>query len=446
MQSTASGNEIFPMIFGTVLIILGLLGNEWTLSAVLCPEADLEQRFRISIRAAEIMMIGAGLAIIVFRTKDTVANLCLLLLTIFIAFSATEVFFRMFFPQITGVSEHQKLFRYDSELGWQFIPGRTGVYISKHEFKTTISINTAGMRDKEYALAKSPGRKRIVVLGDSFTSSCGVEHAEAFTEIMEEKLLKNTEVLNFGVNGYGPAQELLLLQKQAMQYRPDLVVMVIFVGNDFDDISGRSDWIDGYMRPKAVLDDKGNLHFAGIPVPLSEKHQSILKAKKTCGAPRLHFIDFIDKTLRRRRQALDFVPSEVRICRKEADSDTAESSRLMASIIRHTNAYCKKNGAAFMVAIAPTIVQVYDHLYWEMIKKEYHLNDRDYDLMLPNKSIREVCREAGIPAVDLTVALKAAVASGQKDPYYFKNQHWNKAGEQIAASALARFIVENQLL
>ena len=55
------------------------------------------------------------------------------------------------------------------------IPGKTGVYVSKHEFKTMISINSAGMRDIEYSLAKPAGKKRIVILGDSFVSSMGVD-------------------------------------------------------------------------------------------------------------------------------------------------------------------------------------------------------------------------------------------------------------------------------
>ena len=445
-NNTSSKSEIYLITFGTILIFLGLLCNEWTLSWLLCPDAVIEQRHKVSVLITEIVVIGIGLAMIIFRKKDVAVNLSILMLTLMLILAGTEAFFRVFYPQTAGVSEHQRLFEYQSELGWQLIPNKTGLYISKHEFKTRIAINSAGMRDIEYTLAKPPGKKRIAVLGDSFTSSMGVDLPEAFTEIMEAKLLRDVEVLNFGVNGYGPAQEMLILQKRAIQYQPDLVVMVIFVGNDFDDITGASDWIDGYIRPKAIADDGGQLRFTGIPVPLSEKHQSRVQAKNVCGMPRSHFIDFIDKTIRRNKHSFDSAPSEIRLCRNNMDASTKESYRLMGAIIRETNLYCKKNGASFMVAVAPSIVQVYERLYWNEIKKKYNLNDHDYDLMLPNKRIGDICKEAQIPVVDLTQGLKSAADTGKNDTYYFKNQHWNKAGEQIVADVLSRFIIENKLL
>jgi lysophospholipase L1-like esterase len=444
MNNTSPKHEIFVIILGIILILIGLLCNEHILSLLLCPDTGLEQHHKMNIRIAEIFMIGIGLALILFRKKDLTINISILLLTLIIIFAGTEAFFRVFYTPITGVSEHKTLFEYHNELGWQMIPGKTGVYVSKHEFKTMISINSAGMRDIEYSLAKPAGKKRIVILGDSFVSSMGVDVSDAFTEIMEFKLLKNTEVLNFGVNGYGPAQELLLLRKRAIKYQPDLVVMVIFLGNDFNDISGLSDELDGYKRPKAFIDNRGKLQFSGIPVPLSKKH-TFSDSRKICGMPRSHFVDFINKTIKLRKHEFNVVPAEVFLCRKNADARTKESYRLMGEIIKETNDFCKKNGATFMIAVAPSIVPVYEHLYWAEIKKKYSLNDHDYDLMLPNKIISDICKNAGIPIVDLTSELKAAAKTGN-DTYYFINLHWNKAGEQIVAEVLSDYIIRNKLL
>jgi hypothetical protein len=98
-----------------------------------------------------------------------------------------------------------------------------------------------------------------------------------------------------------------------------------------------------------------------------------------------------------------------------------------------------------MVAIAPTIVQVYDQIYWEKIIKRYNLNSKDYDLYLPNRVLDDICRKAGIPVIDLTMALKSSVDEG-RDTYYFQNQHWNKTGEQVVAETLTHFIVIKKLL
>jgi len=67
-----------------------------------------------------------------------------------------------------------------------------------------------------------------------------------------------------------------------------------------------------------------------------------------------------------------------------------------------------------MVAIAPSIVQVYEHIYWDKILRKYELNDADYDLMLPNKEIGAICQEAGIPVSIWPRPLKAARKNREK--------------------------------
>ena len=446
MNKNFSTGEKVLLFFGALLIMLGILCNERMVTKWLCVDGDIEHRVKVGIRITEIILIAIGTGVIVFRKKELTLNLSVLLITLLILFAGAEVFFRTFFPQKTGVSDI--LFDYDSTLGWQLIPNKSGYFVSKHEFKTKIIINSVGMRDKEYPAAKPSGKKRIAVLGDSFTSSFGVSDAETFAKVMEAKLPSNIEVLNFGVNGYGPIQELLLLQTRTIKYSPDLVIMIIYVGNDFDDIHGISGWIDGYERPKAMLDNQGQLRMTNIPVPLSKKYLALKNAHKVCDLPRSHFIDFIDlsiKYMRRDKFDISFMPSELRLCTKNADPEMKEAFMLMAKIIREANAHCKKNGSTFMVAIAPTIVQVYDQIYWKKIIKMYDLAEDDYDLYLPNKALEDMCRKAGIPVIDLTSALKFSVDRG-RDTYYFRNQHWNKGGEQVVGETITNFIVKKKLL
>ena len=59
--------------------------------------------------------------------------------------------------ELTG---HRYLF--DETYGWQNIPNWKATTIGK-----PLSINSQGLRDREFDYAKPPGRKRILVLGDS---------------------------------------------------------------------------------------------------------------------------------------------------------------------------------------------------------------------------------------------------------------------------------------
>ena len=95
-----------------------------------------------------------------------------------------------------------------------------------------VEINSHGMRDREYALEKPPGSRRIAVVGDSYVFGAGgVEHHELFTELLENQLA-HTEVLNFGVPGYSPDQEYLALGASVLRFHPDLVVVCLFWNDD----------------------------------------------------------------------------------------------------------------------------------------------------------------------------------------------------------------------
>ena len=109
-----------------------------------------------------------------------------------------------------------------------------------------------GFRDH----APSANKKRkLLVLGDSFVSNISVKDNEVFTEIMEDQL-KKYDVLNFGVSGYGQVQEYLLLQQLIKTIKPDIVLLIIYVQNDFTDNIGPY-W--GYSRPYASLEGEDSI-------------------------------------------------------------------------------------------------------------------------------------------------------------------------------------------
>ena len=98
---------------------------------------------------------------------------------------------------------------------------------------------------------------RIAVLGDSFTEARAIPYDETYWSIVGERLSAclgtPVEMLNFGVNGYGTAQELITLEDHALAYAPDLVLLAIYTGND---IWNNSRALDGHQdRPYYTLED-----------------------------------------------------------------------------------------------------------------------------------------------------------------------------------------------
>jgi len=112
---------------------------------------------------------------------------------------------------------------YDERLGWRNIPNWQATTYGRK-----LTINSLGMRDREYSVTKPRNTDRILVLGGSYTWGYGVADDEIFTEVLETKLAEfgdaRYEVLNMGVSGWGTDQELLFLTDEGFQFSPDIVV------------------------------------------------------------------------------------------------------------------------------------------------------------------------------------------------------------------------------
>jgi hypothetical protein len=89
-------------------------------------------------------------------------------------------------------------------------------------------FNSQGMRaDRDYAYVKPAGTKRIITIGDSFTSGVGAELDQTFSSVLERELNRagqRIEVLNTGIGGFSTAEACLYLERELLKYEPDLVV------------------------------------------------------------------------------------------------------------------------------------------------------------------------------------------------------------------------------
>lgn len=103
-------------------------------------------------------------------------------------------------------------------------------FVSESNFGT-ITINRWGMRDRDYELARAPNTVRIAVLGASSVMGWGVGDGETFEALLEDRLnaeaneRRRYELLNFGVPGYQPLQQLVALEK-ALRFEPTSILYV----------------------------------------------------------------------------------------------------------------------------------------------------------------------------------------------------------------------------
>ena len=162
-----------------------------------------------------------------------------------------------------GHEETGHRYIYDPTFGWRNIPNWTGT-----TFGEPLSINSKGLRDREYSYSKPPNRRRILILGDSYTWGYGVGDQQIYSEIMEDTLLDPAvwQVLNTGVSGWGTDQQYLFLKEEGFRYEPDIVIVSFFFGNDFREIGSSQQ----YQLDKPVFLNTA-LELENSPVPKPRK-------------------------------------------------------------------------------------------------------------------------------------------------------------------------------
>ncbi len=75
------------------------------------------------------------------------------------------------------------------------------------------------------------GKKIVMLVGDSYTQGCCAdEYGESFASLINEP--DYIEVLNFGIPGADPLQYKLIVEKYVPIIQPDLVLVVVYGGND----------------------------------------------------------------------------------------------------------------------------------------------------------------------------------------------------------------------
>ena len=101
-----------------------------------------------------------------------------------------------------------------------------------------FTTNAQGFRDNhEFTYEKPEGTIRVIALGDFHTQRFEVRQDRTYSAVLERHLNGHgvtAEVMNMGVSGFSTAEELVLLQNEAIRSDPDVVVLG-FYANDLED-------------------------------------------------------------------------------------------------------------------------------------------------------------------------------------------------------------------
>lgn len=161
-------------------------------------------------------------------------------------FTAIPIVFFLFLLEIGlsiwGDTQPNRVLCYDPILGRSYCPNTKG-YLKENKVNMYVEVNADGLLGKPYPIARTPGKLRVAVLGDSFTSGEAVPPDKKFAGVWETKLSQTfppgVEVINFGVGGTGTWQQLQRFHTKARKYKPDLTVLALCWCNDIGDNRGQ---------------------------------------------------------------------------------------------------------------------------------------------------------------------------------------------------------------
>lgn len=369
------------------------------------------------------------------------------------------------------------LFEVDPVLEWKHVPFAEAT-LGYKDVVAPIKINSLGMNDKEYSVEKPIGTFRILMLGDSFTEAFQVPVDDSTQYRLEESLsakvselgYSHIEVLNAGVSGYGPGKEMLYYENVGRNYDPDLVIVMFFIGNDFEDespIIGQRAFGAGILRKKYFTLENGE------PVLREEKAGEAIAAtesRDTLGAdPNVSLVTQVDVALSTYSRFYPIirpliletpairaplvwlgvikqpVPTTPKYDPKQTFPALEEATRVAQALLSRLNKDVTANGGKMVVVIVPERNQVHQEVLTERFSAFGDITQY-YDFGKPNRALTTYFDSHEIQYLDLLPIMRQHVVDTGEVLYYLEEGHWNIAGHHLAAEQIKQWLLANDLI
>jgi hypothetical protein len=371
----------------------------------------------------------------------------------------------------------------DEARGYALRPGMQGWY--RKEGEAFVQINSDGLRDREHSKEKPPGTFRIAVVGDSYAEAFQVSREKAFWSVLERRLGncpslqgRRVEVINFGVSGYGTAQELITLRERVWAYSPDLVLLAVTTNNDVLDNSRALKLTDEIpyftLRDgRLVLDNsfrdarsfrlrdsalnragrwlRDHLRFVQAVHLAQVALKSRLDAwRHGSGAQDSRKDAAAQSPAPPAQQQQEGAPTDelgaANVIYREPSDDTwrdawAVTEKLLATM----NAEVKEHRARFYVVTLSNGIQVYPEA---SARRAFAERLGVEDLFYPERRFRALGEREGFPVLNLAPDLQAYADERKLFLHGFGrelgNGHWNEEGHRVAGELVADWLCDSE--
>jgi len=401
------------------------------------------------------------------KRNERIAKASIVFVSLLVGLFIAEISLR-----VAGYS-YPLFYETDADCGYALRPGVEGWY--RKEGAAYVRINSAGLRDREHPKAKPPGTFRIAVIGDSYAEALQVPVEDTFWAVMEQRLRgcqkfagKNIEVINFGVSGYGTAQELITLRRRVWDYSPDMVLVAVTTNNDITDNSRalkKTNEIPYFVHREGflVLDDS----FAATPAFrlrnsalnrfgrwMRESSRVIQAIHQSHGAIKAYIAAHRGDTAKQTRtpeqaQTASTTRAKTTIDLTEEGIDNLiyrapdnavwqDAWQVTEELIVLMRDEAKSHHAVFVVVTLSNGVQVYPD---RELREAFMRRIEGDDLFYPDKRIKALGEREGFRVVALAPQMQAYAEQHKIVLHGFGNTlgsgHWNALGHHLAGELIA---------
>lgn len=351
------------------------------------------------------------------------------------------------------------LFEADPDLGWSHRPGAQSTISNlPDQAPYEVSISEKGLYDLDYPYERPAGGFRALVVGDSFVENVQVALSRRAFQSLEDGYAANSdapyEIIEMGVARYSPSQYYRAYQLEGRRYAPDLVIVVIYLGNDLDEMhpDGAHNVIAGIAERdrQLTLEDGALVEVEasrwqppdGVRASMPLLRRAHIALDQNLTLYRLFAAGRIEPSMLAHRlgAAGGTIPLAGHFEAGYEDPLIAEVWPIFAAVIAALRDAAEADGAQFAAVIAPEMYAVHQAWYFEDYPQVEPYRAR-FDPDKLETRVAALLETLDCPYLSLTPALRDAAESGEP-VYYRANTHWSPAGHVAVAAALSAWFEE----
>jgi hypothetical protein len=281
-------------------------------------------------------------------------------------------------------------------------------------------------RSDENGFRNAPGQRQadIVFIGDSFTEAATIAEQDTFVQRVGKAT--GLSVVNLGRGAYGPQQELIVLKRYGLAYKPRVVVWQLFEGNDLADAEQFADW---KKNPQLV---NTSLKERYIDNSLLKEWLTNTRLQQPVGP--LVTLRFHDGTVRRVAVRYRYEPGQPST-RRVGITETMKA-------IEEGYHLCESKGIQLLVIFIPSMVHALaPNISFDRVEdKLEYLPERVPGVKDFGETIGEVCTRVGCKFLNTLDSLRQAEASGNHSLYIPNDEHLEAGAHDVLARAVADWL------